>query len=263
MIDLANTTPDLTAFTDQVVIEASTATTATLNALEPHVFGDTNIVFTARYAPVTAATNTWTITTLGGATDGLTFFDTMNSGTVTITTSTTHFLPTTAATYNFTWGPTGSVATWTLDGTSRPLVAKEIGGFTIWVPRELTDEEKAEEAVRQAEYRRHMEEERLARKLADEKAEVLLRRFLNPKQRAELDEFGYFHVWARDGFKYRITRNYGHNVARVDPETDKLLKRFCVVPKVSIPSPDRLLAHKLLLESDVERFIKIANVADA
>lgn len=166
--------------------------------------------------------------------------------------------PSVAATFTVTSG-TNSVTTW---GTSLNtcLEKKQIGGFAIWVPREMTDEEKAAEAVRAAEFERQQQVFLAEQKAADEKAETLLRKILTPKQRMELETEGHFHVWAKDGFKYRITRSSGHNVSRVCPETGRVLARYCIVPKIFVPSSDRLLAQKLLLEADPERFISLSNV---
>lgn len=104
------------------------------------------------------------------------------------------------------------------------------------------------------------EAERLANVAAHAKAFDLLKSVLSFKQKKELDKKGYFHVHAQDRRKYRLYLSVGHNVELV--KGGKILKRYCLVPKVTVPTPDKVLAQKLLLEADVKTFLKLANAFD-
>jgi Spy/CpxP family protein refolding chaperone len=128
--------------------------------------------------------------------------------------------------------------------------------------RDLTDEEKARREARREEYERQRREDEAKRKVADSKADVLLRKVLTAKQRAELDEFGHFYVWGRDGSKYRISRGRFFNVEKVCAETGKFEESYCIHPSTFVPVSDVMLAQKLFLEGHIERFLQTANVRD-
>lgn len=100
------------------------------------------------------------------------------------------------------------------------------------------------------------------RQVASGKAETLLRRMLSSKQNSELDELGHFLVTAKNGQTYRIKRGVHSNVAELCPETGVVKKTFCVVPRLDVPTQDAMLAQKLLLEVDPERFLRIAQRLD-
>lgn len=99
--------------------------------------------------------------------------------------------------------------------------------------------------------------EEAKRKAADERAEVLLRRSLSPKQLKELDRRGYFHVSAA-GRRFRITRGRSHNIKEVDGRS-RILRTLCAHPVEQVPNADTMLAQKLWLESTPEEFFRIAN----
>lgn len=97
------------------------------------------------------------------------------------------------------------------------------------------------------------------RKVADENALALLREHLTRRQRADLDKHGYFHVQTRDGERvYRIRRD--GLPTRVKGE-DGNRYTYCIHPAGSWPAGDKALAIKLLLETDEERFLEIANAS--
>jgi hypothetical protein len=148
---------------------------------------------------------------------------------------------------------TASTTYW--DGTD----SVKTGSFTIW--------KRSAEALERYEARRKEEERILIereveRQVASGKAELLLRRMLSSKQSAELDEHGHFLVTGKNGQMYRIHRGTHSNVAELCPETGAVRKTFCVVPKLRVPDQDAMLAQKLLLEVDPERFLRIAQRLD-
>lgn len=268
------TTNSLTTAIDEVVIETPFIGGTGDDLFQQHTHDGTNLVYTARYShgQLTQAIDQWVqvvATTGTSASTSLTYTDT-TANVVTVHASTGDDFAYATNNLVFDTGgwptrvgvtiTTSGASTWGTNPLASRLEKKEVGGFTIWVPREPTEEEKAAEALRIAEYERVRAIELAEQKVADEKAESLLRKILTPKQRLELDQHGHFHVWAKDGFKYRINRQGGHNVSRVCPETGKTIAQYCIVPKIFVPSSDRLLAQKLLLEADPERFISLSNV---
>lgn len=98
----------------------------------------------------------------------------------------------------------------------------------------------------------------LRRKVAERKADELLKSQLSPEQLADYERLQHFHVIA-DGKVYRLRRAWAGNIDLI--EEDKVVERWCVHPSTSIPVPDSLLAQKLMLEcgqaADLRR---IANV---
>lgn len=97
----------------------------------------------------------------------------------------------------------------------------------------------------------------VAKREATAKALHLLKRTLSAVQSEELAAQGYFHVSTKDGGTYRLYLSAGHNVEKI--QDGKPVKRFCLVTKVAVPTPDKVLAQKLLLEGDPETFLKTAN----
>lgn len=241
MILTASTSAVTTRITT-IVLPVSYATGDDYDAVSTFVHTGTDLVFTGgnvTYNVVTASTATttnlsyevlnWSADTLFTTNSPL-LYNTASASTVNLT-----------VTYNTSDGGIWTPST-----------------FNIIVPRPLTPEEEERQARVRVEQERRYQEEQKFREIANGKAEVLLRKVLVPAQRAELEEHGYFHVWGKDGHKYRITRGWSHNVHRVCPETGKLKESFCIHPSIQTPVQDNMLAQKLLLEGDPERFFKTA-----
>ena|ERR1017187_5318447 len=96
---------------------------------------------------------------------------------------------------------------------------------------------------------------------ADDRATGLLLAHLSPDQREQYEKDRCFEVHIADKKsvrRYRITQGWAGNVFLVD-EQGKKIKKFCIHPTKSVPYADNLLAQKLLLEADEERFLSIAN----
>jgi len=286
---------------EQVVLCAANASTDIYNALAAHTQEGTDIVIVGGnntgainvvpydQAALTNAINHWSYTmsasTTGAITtanmiQGVTYGLTGNQ-TVTLTTPsavTTNFGASTlvfdtdiftgphrvAAMFNYTTGANCITHLEFSPALTFPLQGSVVwtgNNFNILIPREMTEEEKAAHAIRQAEYEVRMRAEEVERKIANGKAEDLLRRVLSKEQIIELEAKNHFHIMGKDGLKYRIGRGSSHNVKRVDPLTEEIKQSFCIHPKMQVPVPDTMLAQKLLLEGDPELFFKIAYTA--
>lgn len=111
--------------------------------------------------------------------------------------------------------------------------------------------------------REQREEDRLARLKYEEakgRARRLLLAHLDDAQRAELDEKKRFHVRGQDGHLYLIMPDYHGNIYRM--EDGKPTVAYCIVVADSVPLFDSMLGQKLLLETDIEAFLEIANAKD-
>ncbi len=134
--------------------------------------------------------------------------------------------------------------------------------------RARSEQERQEQRRRQEEddrRRREAEAERQRRQVAerqaaDEKAEVLLARSLTEQQREDLRTKDYFLVRMKEE-TYKIKRGFAGNVKLLDAE-GREVKSFCIHPTERVPDADAMLAQKLMLETDIERFHKIANVTN-
>lgn len=129
---------------------------------------------------------------------------------------------------------------------------------------ELTREQRRrqeEEAQRRRDEAARIEQERRqAAQEAKDRAEALLLRSLSDKQKADLQEKNYFLVEA-GGETYKIKRGFSGNVKKLDKD-GKEIQSFCIHPTENIPDADAMLAQKLLLETDHERFLRTANATN-
>lgn len=98
---------------------------------------------------------------------------------------------------------------------------------------------------------------------AVKRARGLLESWLTPDQLAQLKELGYFEVVGSDtGKKYRINNAVNYNIdelEEIDGEVLRVTCRYCVIPDISVPIWDRMLAQKMWLEKDEEATLAIAN----
>jgi len=93
-----------------------------------------------------------------------------------------------------------------------------------------------------------------------EKAIALLHAWLTPAQKRSLAEHDHFVVKGSvTGALYRITRGSVYNVQLLDKRTGLSTEKLCFAPEnVSYPG-DIMLAQKIMLETDENRALKIAN----
>lgn len=130
------------------------------------------------------------------------------------------------------------------------------GGIT---PRITNEEYQARR--RQQEERRVIVEGEKAR--ARERAQVLLREHLTDAQKAELADKRFFSLSTIDSKTgeerlYRIHQGRAGNVEQVDA-SGRRLKKFCIHPQIDCPDEDTMLAQKLWLETQEDRFLQVAN----
>lgn len=116
--------------------------------------------------------------------------------------------------------------------------------------RRLAEQQRAENEAR---WKREAEEKEKAKKRAEE----LLLSFLTPEQRDELERLNHFHLIVGER-KYRIKRGRSRNIELLDA-SGKPVEKLCAHPRDYIPDADTMLAQKLMLETDEEAFLKMAN----
>jgi len=93
------------------------------------------------------------------------------------------------------------------------------------------------------------------------KAEALLLRHLDDTQRAQYAAHGWFEVQVETRC-YRIRQGISGNVSLRDPQTREPTRIYCIHPRLSVPTPDVMLAQLLTLRYDEARFLRIANASE-
>jgi hypothetical protein len=89
------------------------------------------------------------------------------------------------------------------------------------------------------------------RREAELRAEALLLSWLSPSQRDQYRSRGWFDVVSRGGNRYRI---WPWKVTRLDVPRCA----YCIEAVPRVPAADEMLANKLLLETDEQRFLATA-----
>ena len=129
----------------------------------------------------------------------------------------------------------------------------------------------AEREKRAVAQRRKEAEKRLFTETSKERARHLLSSMLSPEQREEFQEDDCFHLRVIDGKSgeervYRIDQGFQGNVKLLGPD-GRPVKSYCIHAKTTddegrrLPNEDHMLAQKLLLQTDEESFLKIANMS--
>lgn len=159
-----------------------------------------------------------------------------------------------------TWDNALTNTAFTTWGTSDNACVGLKQSLHVWLPdsgEHLTDE-RAERLARDKKARGvKLRQDRIARR-----ARRILADHLDEKQLAMLGHKGYFLVQTASGNIYRIKREPTRNVALLGPE-GKPVRGFCCVSQgIQLPVEDQMLAQKVILEADEERFCKIANQWD-
>jgi hypothetical protein len=90
------------------------------------------------------------------------------------------------------------------------------------------------------------------RRQARQRAEALVLAWLSPDQRAQYRSCGRFEVTTAAGHRYRVCPG---GVVGLDPRG----WAYCIEATSPVPAADELLAFKLLLETDEQRFLAIAD----
>ena len=99
---------------------------------------------------------------------------------------------------------------------------------------------------------------RESQEAARAKAEALLRATLDKKQNEDLDQKGWFLVDGKSGKRYRIERGRSGNVRLLNSD-GSVRSRHCAHPQICCPDADTMLTQKLMLETDDQEFLRIAN----
>jgi hypothetical protein len=87
----------------------------------------------------------------------------------------------------------------------------------------------------------------------------LLRRWLSPEQRRQLDSFSYFEVVGSvSQKKYRIHFGVSANIQELGPD-DKPRTAWCFIPKGYLVRGDVMLAQKIALETSECEALAVAN----
>ena len=94
---------------------------------------------------------------------------------------------------------------------------------------------------------------------AHARGERLLREWLSPAQRAQLDAIGCFEVvGCHTGTRHRIRHGTAGNVEQLD-ENGRVQQGWCFVPRGCFVPGDVMLAQKICLETDERAALAVAN----
>ena len=93
----------------------------------------------------------------------------------------------------------------------------------------------------------------------EERGLTLLREWLSPEQRAQLEANKHFDViGCQTGKRYRISYGSGTNVHEID-EAGRPIMGWCFVPSGHLVAGDVMLAQKIALETDERGALAVAN----
>jgi hypothetical protein len=95
------------------------------------------------------------------------------------------------------------------------------------------------------------------RRKATERAHHLLERNLNADQKRTFARDWFIDVRPSGGRVYRLA--WSGSVGRLSEDEKSLTAHYCIIPTVGMPREDRLLALKLMLETDEEEFLRTAH----
>jgi len=105
------------------------------------------------------------------------------------------------------------------------------------------------------------ERERVTYEEASKRALRLLHEFTTPEQQAELEASQSIHVRAQNGDLFRIDARSHQNIYKI--VEGKPVAQYCIViEKSGLPVYDLMLAQKLLLETNLPEFLRVANSWD-
>jgi hypothetical protein len=126
-----------------------------------------------------------------------------------------------------------------------------------WVnEQEETAEHRAERQRQTAAYEQQRRDIAAMRKSAAERAERLLEACLTSGQREQLQKTGWFVVYSKSGRGYQIRRGRARNVVEVNTR-----RTYCCHPVENVPDADTMLAQKLMIETQEDEFLRLANVS--
>jgi hypothetical protein len=150
----------------------------------------------------------------------------------------------------FTCSCTGTEQEWRIDiSTLRDMIPEAREAF------------ERMRGLRTADGLRYTRKAKRKARRAQRRAKALLHQFLTREQRWDLRGSKSFTVVAQDGRTYQITEGTCNNVRRIEAD-GSVRWRLCLVTKSSVPTYDLMLMQKLLLETDVETFLRTAHTQD-
>ncbi len=153
-------------------------------------------------------------------------------------------------------------ATWATASTSSATSGNDWGlSPTPSRPAETEEQRQAKEEREQQQRLARLEKREAdgrAREAARQKAEELLRSSLDEQQLEQFNETKWFVVISQSGKRYRIRRDWIGNVDELNQD-DRVIAKYCIHPRATIPVADSMLTQKLMLEADEARFTEIAN----
>jgi len=107
-------------------------------------------------------------------------------------------------------------------------------------------------------WRRHNTKLELAHRVAQDRAEALLKVVLTPEEYASLGERGYLEVPSpsQPTRTYCVPRGRGRVAVQ---ENGLIVESLCVAPVEWLPPGDVVLTHKLMIEGDEQEYLRHAN----
>lgn len=169
------------------------------------------------------------------------------------TTATTVWTAWSAATTTNVTAASNVLNVWTswvdVTGAPGPVIVNQAG-----YARQPTEEELE---ARRAEQQKQAE----ARETARQRARSLLESMLDDMQREQFNKDGFFHVQTRDGEReYRLAP--GRPPIRVKGEDGRRFS-YCIHPTGGFNAEDVTISQFLMLVSDEEQFLRVANATAA
>lgn len=128
---------------------------------------------------------------------------------------------------------------------------------------EETAEQRAAREVLLAEGRERAARAKAEREAARKRSEELLEFVLTDEQMADYRERGFFEVVSSKGRRWRIrARGQAGNVDLMPETGNERDATYCIHPRYSdggVPDPDAHLAQALMLATDEDEFLRVAN----
>lgn len=155
--------------------------------------------------------------------------------------------------------PTTTVTTGSITTNSVEWVYWNAQYDCVFSPEKLFTEQQEALRLQQEERNRRQAEIEAKRVAAQKKATELLLENLDAEQQIEFNQHKRFtvHVRGKVDQHYLIEYGYAGNVKLF--HKGKAIAKFCIHPAHNLPNEDVMLAQKLLLETNEEQFLKIAN----
>lgn len=128
-----------------------------------------------------------------------------------------------------------------------------------WMSTEVVARDNPEAVARREEEikRKRIRDARL-RRMKMLRSKKLLKEHLDAEQLAMLMDNDHFHVRCKSGQLYRINNGRVGNIDVMENGSRK--HGLCAHPEDYVPNYDTMLAQKLMLETNEDEFVRIANI---